>query len=142
MNSAPEVLKDRTDQHPNLRSDRTDMQPVGQVLAKNTIIIENKALRQGFTQIPNYVLRDCSLSLGARLTYTMLLSYAWQESRCFPGQTRLAADLGVDERSVRRYLVELRGSGYVDWKQQGFGKPNIYYILDIEKRNKAPGSRS
>ena len=117
------------------------MRSVGQVLEKNTIIIENKALRDGFTQIPNYVLRDHSLSLGARLAYTMLLSYAWQESRCFPGQARLATDLGVDERSVRRYLVELREKGYVDWRQRGFGRPNLYYILDIERENKAHRSR-
>ena len=134
-------LKQPTDRHPHRRSAGIDMRSVGQVLEKNTIIIENKALRDGFTQIPNYVLRDRSLSLGARLTYTMLLSYAWQESRCFPGQARLAADLGVDERSVRRYLVELRESGYVDWRQLGFGKPNLYYILDIERENKARRSR-
>jgi len=110
------------------------MESIKETLERHPIIIENEALRHGFTQIPNYVLRDRSLSLGARLIYTMLLSYAWQEKRCFPGQSRLAADLGVDERSVRRYLVELRESGYVDWKQRGLGKTNIYYILDITKR--------
>jgi hypothetical protein len=112
------------------------MQSLKEVLEKHPIIIENEALRHGFTQIPNYVLRDKNLSLGARLVYTMLLSYAWQEERCFPGQARLATDLGVDERSVRRYLVELRDSGYVDWDQRGLGKTNVYYILDITKEGR------
>lgn len=112
------------------------MNSIKETLERHPIIIENEALLHGFTQIPNYVLGDQSLSLGARLIYTMLLSYAWQEKRCFPGQARLAADLGVDERSVRRYLVELRDRGYVDWKQRGLGKTNIYYILDITKREK------
>jgi len=111
------------------------MQSLKEVLEKHPIIIENEALRHGFTQIPNYVLRDRSLSLAARLVYTMLLSYAWQEERCFPGQARLAADLGVDERSVRRYLAELRERGYVDWDQRGLGKTNVYYIRDVAKRD-------
>ena len=117
------------------------MESIKETLERHPIIIENEALRHGFTQIPNYVLRDGSLSLGARLIYTMLLSYAWQEKRCFPGQARLAADLGVDERSVRRYLAELRESGYVDWKQRGLGKTNIYYIRDITKKMKERGGR-
>jgi hypothetical protein len=112
------------------------MESIKETLKRHPIIIENEALRHGFTQIPNYVLRDGSLSLGARLIYTMLLSYAWQEKKCFPGQAKLATDLGVDERSVRRYLAELRESGYVDWKQRGLGKTNVYYILDITKRVK------
>ena len=108
------------------------MESLGQILESNTIIIENKALRQGFTQIPNYVLRDEQLSFGARLTYAMLLSYAWQAGSCFPGQGRLAQDLGVSRRSASAFLRELRGANYVDWKRRGLGKTNIYRILDIE----------
>ena len=108
------------------------MQTVGQVLEKNTIIVENEALRQGFTQIPNYVLRDKRLSFGARLTYTMLLSYAWQEGSCFPGQERIAHDLGISRQSVSKFLQELRRNGLIDWERRGLGKTNVYYILDIE----------
>lgn len=108
------------------------MESLGRILESNTIIIENKALRQGFTQIPNYVLRDEQLSFGARLTYAMLLSYAWQAGSCFPGQGRLAQDLGVSRRSASAFLRELRGARYVDWKRRGLGKTNIYRILDIE----------
>jgi len=49
-----------------------------QVLEKHTSSSKT-ALRRGFTQIPNYVLCDRRLSFGARLTYTMLLSYACKE---------------------------------------------------------------
>ena len=108
------------------------MQTVGQILEKNTIIVENEALRQGFTQIPNYVLRDKRLSFGARLTYTMLLSYAWQEGSCFPGQERIAQHLGISRQSVSKFLQELRSNGLIDWERRGLGKTNVYYILDIE----------
>jgi hypothetical protein len=108
------------------------MQPTRDILQKHTIVVLNKALKQGFTQLPRYILRDKDLSFGARLTYAVLLSYAWQDESCFPGQGRMAKDLGTTDRSVRTFLLELKHHGYIDWKQQGLGKTNIYYILDYK----------
>src|SRR6266496_2486038 len=87
------------------------MQQIKDVLEKHTIIVLNEALKKGFTQIPNYILRDSKLSFGARLVYAVLLSYAWQEDSCFPGQERIAEDLGTSDRSVRTYLSELKEWG-------------------------------
>jgi len=108
------------------------MESAKEILKKHTIVVLNEALKQGFTQLPRYVLRDSKLSFGARLTYAVLLSYAWQDDSCFPGQERMAKDLGTSDRSVRTFLNELKEHGYIDWKQQGLGKPNIYYILDYK----------
>ncbi len=108
------------------------MESLKDVLEKHTIVVLNESLKHGFTQLPRYILKDKNLSFGARLTYAVLLSYAWQEESCFPGQGRMAADLGTTDRSIRRFLLELKQAGYIDWKQQGFGKPNIYYILDYQ----------
>src|SRR5215212_9820475 len=108
------------------------MKPIKDVLEKHTIVILNETLKKGFTQIPNYILRDSKLSFGARLVYAVLLSYAWQEDSCFPGQNRIAEDLGTSDRSVRTYLSELKERGYIDWKQQGLNKTNVYYILDYQ----------
>jgi hypothetical protein len=105
------------------------------ILQKHTIVVLNESLKHGFTQLPKYVLRDKRLSFGARLTYAVLLSYAWQEDSCFPGQERMAVDLGATDRSVRTFLTELKEFGYIDWKQQGLGKPNIYFILDYQPFN-------
>ncbi len=87
--------------------------------------------KQGFTQLPNRVLKDTRLSFGARLTYADLLSYAWDKESCFPGQNRIAEDLGTSTRSVRIYLRQLKKYGYISWKQQGLNKPNLYSILDF-----------
>jgi hypothetical protein len=108
------------------------MESAKEILEKHTIVILNGALKHGFTQLPRYVLQDKKLTFGARLTYAVLLSYAWQEDSCFPGQERMSKDLGTTDRSVRRFLGELKDKGYIDWKQQGLGKPNIYYILDYK----------
>ena len=108
------------------------MEAIANVLQKHTIVVLNEALKHGFTQLPNYVLKDRNLSFGARLSYAVLLSYAWQEQSCFPGQARMAEDLGTTDRSVRAFLRELKERRYIDWKQQGLNKPNIYYILDFQ----------
>src|SRR5438046_10402856 len=101
------------------------MKPIKDVLEKHTIVILNEALKKGFTQIPNYILRDRDLSFGARLVYAVLLSYAWQESSCFPGQQRIADDLGCSRQMINKYLVELQQAKYVSWKRNGLGKTNV-----------------
>ena len=59
----------------------------------------------------------------------MLLSYAWQNDYCFPGQARLAADMGVTDRSVRTYLKELEESAFLEINRRGLGKTNLYIIF-------------
>jgi hypothetical protein len=108
------------------------MDSVKDLMEKHTIVVLNEALKHGFTQLPRYVLKDKRLSFGARLTYAVLLSYAWQEDSCFPGQERMSRDLGTSDRSIRTFLSELKQYRYIDWKQQGLTKPNIYYILDYQ----------
>ena len=90
----------------------------------------------GFTQVPNFVLRSDKISPGAKLAYSMLLSYAWQNDYCFPGQEKLAADMGAGQRSVVRHLQELQKANFIKIKRQGLGKPNLYELnLIVKKRN-------
>ncbi len=76
------------------------------------IIGADLATRHGFTQVPNFILTNKDISVGAKLAYAMLLKYAWGDDACFPGQTKLADDMGSGERSVRRYLEELEKTGF------------------------------
>jgi DNA-binding MarR family transcriptional regulator len=108
------------------------MEGVKNILEKNTIVVLNEALKQGFTQLPRYILKDKKLSFGARLTYAVLLSYAWQDDSCFPGQDKIAGDLGVSRQAVNGYLTELKDNEYINWERRGLGKTNIYYILDYK----------
>lgn len=97
----------------------------------NTLIIEDEALRKGFTSAPNYILEDVNVSMAARLTYILLLSFAWREGSCFPGQARIASKLGVTRKAVTKYLKELKGKRYIDWRRRGMGKTNVYRILKL-----------
>lgn len=108
------------------------MKNIKEILEKHTVVVLNEALKRGFTQLPNYVLRDTKLSFGARLAYAVLLSYAWQEDSCFPGQDRMATDLGTTSRMLRNYLNELKAGDYVTWDRRGLNKTNIYFVLDYQ----------
>ena len=103
------------------------------------IVGADPVTRHGFTQVPNFILTKKELSVGAKLAYAMLLKYAWGDDACFPGQLKLAADMGAGERSVRTYLKELEAAGILEITQRGLGKTNLYKLyLTIRK---TPGRR-
>lgn len=86
------------------------------------------ATQRGWTGVPNFILESKEISAGAKLVYAMLLKYARELDQCFPGQERLAEDMGNGERSVRRWLKELEQTGLISIKQRGQGRPNLYTV--------------
>src|SRR5229473_5673810 len=105
------------------------MTGIGVILDRNIILKGADVLTaKGFTQVPNHLLISEKLSPGAKLAYAMLLKYAWQNDYCFPGQVRLARDMGVTDRSVRTYLQELAAKQFFAIKQRGLGKHNLYEL--------------
>ncbi|MGF1623697.1 MAG: helix-turn-helix domain-containing protein [Alphaproteobacteria bacterium] len=103
---------------------------IGEVLKdRNIKLIGADALTlHGFTQVPNAVLRCGEISPGAKLAYTMLLSYAWHNDFCFPGQERLASDMGVTRQSANTYIKELERKAFIKVARRGQGKPNLYEV--------------
>jgi hypothetical protein len=93
----------------------------------------------GFTQLPNFILRNPDLSIGAKTTYALFLSYAWHNDLCFPGQDRLAKDIGMSIGSVNTFIKELETAGLIEITRRGQGKTNLYTINFSVKR-KAPKS--
>jgi hypothetical protein len=109
------------------------------------IVIQNQMLKAGFASLPYMVMRDTGLSLGARLTYAFLLMYAWQEGSTFAGQVKMAADMGISERHLRRYLTELKDEGYIAIEREDKRYNNTYVLLDkpltkLKARPKSPKS--
>ena len=86
------------------------------------------ATQRGWTGVPNFILESKEISVGAKLTYAMLLKYARERDQCFPGQHRLAQDMGNGKRSIVRYIAELERVGLVTVKRKGQGRPNLYTI--------------
>ena len=118
----------------------TGPRPIGELIADRNILLKGgDALSQGgFTQVPNHVLRSTRISPGAKLTYAMLLSYAWQNDFCFPGQARLAKDMGSGVRSVVRFIQELTKEDFIVIRKRGQGLTNLYELnlLSTPKRKK------
>lgn len=98
---------------------------------EGVLFIEDPLLRAGFVKLPKLILRATNLSRDAKLLYALLLDYAWQEERCFPGHARLAADLQATDRSVRTWMKELITGGYISQRRRGRGQTNVYTLLRI-----------
>jgi len=109
---------------------------IGDILKERNIEIigADPVTRHGFTQVPNFILTKKELSVGAKLAYAMLLKYAWENNACFPGQVKLAEDMGAGERSVRTYLKELESAGLLEITQRGLGKTNLYRLFLTVKK--------
>ena len=104
------------------------LKAIGDVLKERTIVLKgaDAATAMGFTQVPNFLLKNKKLSAGDKIVFAMLLSYAWHNDFCFPGQQTLADDLGLSERSVRTHLKTLEAQGLLEIYQRGQGKTNVY----------------
>ena len=112
------------------------------LIAEKTIELEtlDPITRFGFTQVPNFVLTDENLSIGAKLTYAMFLHYAWHKDSCFPGQDRLAEDIGMSRPRVTEFIKELERADLVAITRRGQGKTNLYKIKFVVKKNKKRAS--
>jgi len=107
------------------------MQSVGQIIKEKNIELDaafDPISRGGFTQVPNCVLRNPSLSIGAKLAYAMFLSYAWHHDFCYPGQDRMAQDMGMSRSRVTEFVTELQKAGLITIHRRGQGKTNNYTI--------------
>lgn len=112
------------------------MKTIGEVLKEKNLQLDtvNPVLQGGFTQVPNFILKDPNISVGAKVAYAMFLSYAWHNNSCFPGQDRLAEDMGLTRVRVTQLISELEAAGLVTIQRRGQGKTNLYAIHFQVKR--------
>ena len=116
------------------------MEHIGAALRDRNIELatNDPVVRGGFTQIPNFILTNGELSLGARVTYSMFLQYSWHNDSCFPGQERLAIDMGMSQSRVSEFIKELEAAGLIEITRRGQGKTNLYKIkFVVQKAPKA-----
>ena len=116
------------------------MEHIGSALGQRIRNIEfvraDIVTQHGFTQVPNFLFKNSGLSMGAIVVYSKFLSYAWHNDFCFPGQQRLADDLGMGVASINRFVKELEQSALIEIERRGQGKTNIYKIaFVVQKKN-------
>lgn len=81
-----------------------------------------------FWALPKDIMQMRHISLEARVLYAFLWTRKNGENVAWPGQKYLAEQLGVGERSIRRYLDELKKEGLIEVEQQGLKKTNRYFL--------------
>ena len=106
------------------------MKEIRELLKEKNLQLDtaNPALQVGFTQVPNFILKNPELSVGAKVTYAMFLSYAWHNDSCFPGQDRLSEDMGMSRSRVTEFVGELEKAKLITILRRGQGKTNLYTI--------------
>ena len=116
--------------------------PIG-ALIERTIELATKdpIARGGFTQVPNFILEDSTLSLGAKVTYSLFLHFAWNKDSVFPGQDRLATHMGMSTSRANEYIKELESAGLIEITRRGQGKTNLYKLHFVVKQQRRAGSR-
>lgn len=79
--------------------------------------------------IPNYVVQDQKITLGAKLTFGILCQFSGKSGLCYPRQGVIAERLGASIRQTRRYVEELKKEKYIRVTRQGLTKANVYSFL-------------
>lgn len=87
-----------------------------------------KKITNQFWAMPKEIMEIKELSLEARIVYSILWTRANGDNVAWPGQKYIAEILGVGERSVRRYLDELKNYGLIEVERQGLKKTNRYFL--------------
>ena len=89
----------------------------------------DKYTRSGYTLVPNFILSKKSLNAGEKMTYVLLLSYAWKDKEtCQVKQTTLAQQLGVHRQAANRYLKKLKEQKLISIENIGKMEPSIYTL--------------
>ncbi len=117
---------------------------IGDIIRERNIEIASNdpIVRGGFTQVPNFILKNAGLSLGAKVTYAMFLHYAWHNESCFPGQERLAGDMGMSQSRVSEFIKELQTADLIEITRRGQGRTNLYKLgYVVQKASKKPQRR-
>ena len=106
------------------------MKEIGEILREKNMELEttDPVVRGGFSNVPNFILKNPDLSLGAKVAYAMFLSYAWNNDYCFPGQERLAQDIGMSRSRVTEFVSELQRANLLTIRRRGLGKTNLYTL--------------
>ena len=94
---------------------------------------------EGHVRVPLSLLERDAVSDGAKLLYGYLAWRAGDKGYCWPGEERIAKDLGKSVPTVRRRLKELESLALVECTRPGKRLTNRYRILACGDRSDLSG---
>lgn len=60
-----------------------------------------------FAMLPNWVMRRSELTASSKILYARLFQYAHRTGKAYPSQVKLANEIGVGDRQIRRCILQL-----------------------------------
>jgi hypothetical protein len=95
--------------------------------------------------IPNSLLRETSITPGAKLVWARLAQYAGESGHCYPSQKKLAEELGCNKKTLSKYILELVHNEFIEvvkptGRDKISGRSSRYYFLEhpcLQKVNPA-----
>ena len=63
--------------------------------------------------LPDFIMKNCHLTAGAKLTYADIYSRCWRDGGAFISRKSLAGNTGQSVRTVQRHLNELEMVGLI-----------------------------
>ena len=93
----------------------------------------------GVASTPEHIIRDRSLSLGAKATWGVLASHSdgfYGNQSVWPSQDTIADHLGMTARAVRNWIGELEAAGHLHVIRQNThaGRESNVYVLHFPQR--------
>jgi hypothetical protein len=96
---------------------------------------------QAFAAIPNWMVRDTTISGHAKLVYISLISRTSRTNASWPSHALIGKESGIGVTSVKAALNELKTLGLVSWEKRtrddGGATSNMYFIQTTLK-NRTP----
>lgn len=80
--------------------------------------------------IPNWLMSQKTLTLGAKACYGELCRYAQEKGHSWPAQETLGRMMGISVRKVGRHIKELVDNKLIEVVHRGLTRTNVYYFLD------------
>ncbi|HBF7390317.1 TPA: helix-turn-helix domain-containing protein, partial [Clostridioides difficile] len=98
-----------------------------------SVIEKLNILSGGYGLMPRIIARDRWLTVGARMLYSYLTSFAGNDGTCFPSRDLICYELDISKDTFTKYKKELEMSGYIrvhkNKSKQGKMQNNIYEIV-------------
>jgi Helix-turn-helix domain len=82
--------------------------------------------------MPEALLRDRRIHSTAKVLWGLLDRYAGDSERAWPGQQRLAEDLGISVQGVQKQLYALRDAGWLEIIKPDRSRGTCSYIVNEE----------
>lgn len=97
------------------------------------ILQKTSIFSKGYGSVARWVMRDKTLSVGARCLYSYLATFAGSEGMCYPSRDVITNELKINKDTFTKYLRELKESGYIvvhkNKQSEGQRYNNIYEII-------------